>query len=185
MKLFRKRSGSARLLTLAASLVFGVGALTAAGVVKVPAANATTLPVVTICLKDAPSYCADVKSNNNAVNETVWIWSHGGDDLWYEVATPCGDGGCACPDTDCIEFEDVANPALCISATPSENATLQNCQLAAGGSLGASWVHLGDGLRNAFWTNQYLSVEGPLYNGDPMFVAYLGQPNLWYSWIGP
>jgi hypothetical protein len=183
MKLFRKRPSRARLLALAASVVFGVGALTAAGVVEVPAANA--LPVVTICLKYSPSYCADVKSNHNASGETVWIWSHGGDDLWYEVPSPCGDFGCSCPDTSCVEFEDVANPSLCISATPTGNATLQGCQLADGGTLGASWIQIGDGLRNAFWTNQYLTVEGPLYNGDPMFVQYLGQANCWYSWIGP
>jgi hypothetical protein len=141
------------------------------------ASPASASPEVTICLKYASSYCADVKNSYDVSGQTIWLYqpSAGAKDYhWYEV--PYG----SCGISYCYMFKDVQNTSLCLGASSNAYAVLTSC-----GIERAAWIKNGTHLRNFFWAED-LSVEGPLYNGDPLFVSPTvpGGTNTWQQWTG-
>jgi hypothetical protein len=142
------------------------------------ATPASAAPEITICLKYASSYCADVKNSYDVSGQTIWLYqpSAGAKDYhWYEYVVDCG------LSNYCYEFVDVQNTSLCLGASSDQRAVLTSC-----GIQRSEWVVTGTThLRNFFWAED-LTVQGPLYNGDPLFV-YPKQPggtNLWQQWTG-
>lgn len=90
-------------------------------------ATASAAPVVTIHLRNAPSYCVDVKDGH----DTLATWygctvARASDDHWYELsASDCLPFGCGCR-ANCFKFEDVRHPSLCLglSVTQRDNSGL-------------------------------------------------------------
>jgi hypothetical protein len=162
--------------------------------VSVGTANpAFAAPVVTVCLTNSPSFCADVKDSNNVSGQPVWLYRpiDGAKDYhWYEVPTPCNDNFCLCPVSNCLEFEDVQNPNLCMALSSNlYGVSLINCHLAdgTGGTARAAWIQIGNNLENYFLlTSHDLSVNGPLYSGRYLYVAPHVNPggNVWQQWSG-
>ena len=105
-----------------------------AGVSVVTADPASADPVVTICLTNAPSFCADVKNSVNTSGQPIWLYrpQDGAKDYhWIEVSVPCGDTVCLCPVSNCVEFEDAQNINLCLAASPTGSSVeLIGCELA-------------------------------------------------------
>ena len=142
--------------------------------------SARRVPVVTICLTYARSWCADVAHDRNVSGEPVWIWNARGarDDHWYVV-------GVACPDpigqgTNCVQFADVRNPALCIGIVNNRNAVLQSCSAYA-----SEWFQESNaGPHYIRWANaqEYLTASRP-GNGQPIFMNYLHAGG-WQQWSG-
>lgn len=164
-----------------------------AGVSLATAGPASAAPVVTVCLTNAPGYCADVKDSKNVSGQPVWLYraSDGAKDYhWIEVVPPCSDLDCLCPMTNCIMFEDAQNPGLCMGLSSNlYGVSLMNCHLAdgTGGTARAAWVQLGNNLENFFLATQHdLSVNGPLYSGRYLYVAPHVSPggNVWQQWSG-
>ena len=154
----------------------------------VPAVSAKPdTPVVNICLTESRSYCADVKSNDNVAGETVWIWADGADDRWYESQVICEDYSCPCPDVSCFMFQNAENTSVCLGANPGTGyAELMGCYDITDFSTFAMWYEIGDHLENSGHANGYeLTVQGPLYSGDPMLIFPYGYSGFWYQWSGP
>jgi hypothetical protein len=183
-----------KLISLAAGLVVTCG--TFAGVTMATAGPASASPVITICLTNASAFCADVKDSDNVSGQPIWLYrpQDGAKDYhWYEVPSYCPTMGsatfCACPDQNCILFEDVQNPSLCLAATPTgAGIELINCQYDQGGTARAEWVQLGNKLENEFQGGTgFLTVTGPLFSGRYLYtdppVASGG--NEWQQWSGP
>jgi hypothetical protein len=187
MAIPRRSRRRSRLLVSVMTCLAVTAALFAASTVG-PTTKAFAAPLITICLTESSSYCVDVKSNDNTSGEEVWIWSHGGDDHWYEIPLGCpSQYECipACSVSDCLIFQDAENTSLCLAASQTEGADLISCQLAEGGTARAAWVQVGTHLVNVFWGPNQLMVEGPLYNGDPLLVQPYGAQGGWYQWTGP
>ena len=141
-------------------------------------ARHVNFPIVRICLTYSSSWCADVAHDRNVSGEPVWIWNARGarDDHWLVV-------GGACPDpigqgTNCVQFADVRNPALCIGIVNNRNAVLQSCSAYA-----SEWFQESNaGPHYIRWANaqEYLTASGP-GNGQPIFMNYLHAGG-WQQW---
>lgn len=179
------------LIPLVISLLVACGVLAGVGVVTASPASAD--PVVTICLTNARSFCADVKNSNNTSNASIWLYrpQDGAKDYkWLEVPVPCTVFTCICDSADCISFEDVQSPTLCLAASPTGTSVqLINCHIAdgEGGTARAAWIHIGNNLENFFLgTNHDLTVNGPLFSGRYLYAAQHVSPGgaLWQQWSG-
>jgi hypothetical protein len=187
MSLFwRRLSGLRSLLLLTSAVMLAVGVMTT-GIAPGTASPASAAPVVTICLKNSPSFCADVKNSRDVSGQPVWLYrrSAATDFHWYEVVPPCA-FSCqpGCSFTACVEFEDVQNPSLCLAASASEWGDLIACHFEEGGTGRAVWIPNGNKLRNNFWTAANLSVRGPLKNGRLTFVTTVTGSGIWQAWTG-
>jgi hypothetical protein len=179
------------LIPLLLSLLAACGVFAGIGVVTARPASAA--PVVTVCLTNAPGFCADVKNSVNTSGQPIWLYrpQDGAKDYhWFEVPVPCTVFTCLCDNADCISFEDVQNPTLCLAASPTGSGVqLINCHIAdgMGGTARAAWIHIGNNLENFFLaTNHDLSVTGPLFSGRYLYVAQHVSPggNVWQQWSG-
>jgi hypothetical protein len=171
-----------------------VAAAAVTGVAIATAAPAFATPVVTICLTNAPSFCADVEDSDNVANQPIWLYqpSAGAKDYkWYEVPVPCSASYCLCDGVGCVEFEDVQNPNLCLGISNNLAAiTLIGCELTEGGTGRAAWTTAVGShyLVNYFLGNPrgYLAVNGSLFNGRYLYPSEYSAPGgaVWEQWSG-
>jgi hypothetical protein len=179
-----------RLTALASSLAFSTlavlplasqaSAATAAAATSARpvAARAVAAPAAptprTVCLKNAPSQCADVKDSSNTIGTRVWLYAKSGakDDLWLEIPYDCVIAG-----NNCFQLQDAQDPRLCMAADGAHGAevTLQACEddgswynqggnklgngaygqagdLAANGSATKDYVYANNGATWLQWT---------------------------------
>jgi hypothetical protein len=141
-------------------------------------------PVVTIYLTNAPSYCADVKDDNNTPGTTVWLYqcSQSKMDRWLEFSgLECGTGG----QYICDEFVDAANYNVCLGLNAARYAILVNCgPNGAGDPADGLWIpNSGNNLRNFEW-----ATLGDLAAPTTTPTARLYGENLseggWHQWSG-
>jgi hypothetical protein len=163
-----------------------------AGVSLGTAKPASAAPEITICLTNAPQFCADVQNGDNASGTPIWLYrpQDGATDYhWLEVPVPCGLSGCipACTVANCISFEDAQDPGLCLAASQSQGAELISCEIPIGGTARALWIQNGTHLRNVFWNAEDLTVSGPLYDKRYLYEALTtgSGGNEWQQWTGP
>jgi hypothetical protein len=146
-----------------------------------PAAAAAVrpdVPVVTICLTYARSFCADVKNARNVSGQPIWLFKASGakDYHFYDVNVNCpltGVPGCA-------EFVDVKNTALCIGVRNNRNVVLLGCN-----AFAAEWVQVAQGVHYIHWANQveYLTVSSPV--NRKLLTINFKHAGGWQQWTGP
>jgi len=178
-----------RLVRIVASILL-VGGVTSGAIAT--AGPALAQPQITLCLTNARQYCADVKDSTNRVGEPIWLYTQaaGAHDFhWIEVES--GGFGVCPDDAVCYSFEVPATAdgsPLCLGAgnvNGELDAELVYCRFSQGGSGPALWIEDGNWLRNVAYGPEQLSVWGPLYNGDLLYLTY-GPPGgaLWQQWSG-
>lgn len=146
------------------------------------------LPVVTIHLAHAPSYCVDVKNSKNVANATLWLYScsQSKSDHWYELnGVACGPAGGSCD-----VFLDTKNDSLCLGLNAAKNAVLLgNCHTAAGPPALGTWVPgvlPPNGLRNENWGPAGELATPTDKSGERLYGADLtgGCGGCWANWSG-
>jgi hypothetical protein len=129
--------------SVVASVLLACGLLAGIGVAA--AGPASALPEISICLTNAPTYCADVKDANNTPGASIWLWrtSDGANDYkWLEWQVPCTDSICICEASSCLEFQDAQDPGQCLGTNQAGNAIiLLGCQTLQGGTPRAAWIY--------------------------------------------
>jgi hypothetical protein len=162
-----------------------------AGVGLGTAKPAFAAPEITICLTNAPQFCADVQNGSNTSGTPIWLYrpQDGASDYqWLEVPVSCGIIQCveACAVANCIAFEDAQSPGLCLAESPSQGTELISCQISEGGTQRALWIQNGTHLRNVY-SGYDLTVTGPLYDKRYLYEApTVGSGgNEWQQWSGP
>jgi hypothetical protein len=141
-------------------------------------ATAAAAPVVVIHLKNASSYCADIKDGHDTGGNAVWLYSCSGasDDHFYEVPSPGNVIASPCQgDPDCYEFQDVRNTSLCLGLSNTGYADIRACD-----NQYADWIEIGTVLRNDGWAYDLFAQT------DSNESAMAGNPNGvdWYQWSG-
>jgi hypothetical protein len=194
MPLFLRRlRRPVRLLPRVATLVL-IAVLAALGTVVVTAQPASAAPAVppqriTLCLANAPEFCADVKNSVNQSGTPIWLYrarTGAKDYLWYYERPTCG-VACIpeCALTVCVAFVDVQNTNLCLAAAATQGTELIACHLLEGGTARALWKPIGNHFRNVFWVGLDLTVSGPLQDKRYLYVAHSVAPgtNAWQAWV--
>ena len=143
---------------------------------------------VTLCLANAPQFCADVKNSVNQSGTPIWLYRPGTgakDYKWYLQRPTCG-VACIpeCAVTICYAFVDVQNTDLCLAASANRGTELISCHLLEGGTARALWKPIGNHFRNVFWVGQDLSVNGPLQDKRYLYVSpsVASGTNVWQAW---
>jgi hypothetical protein len=189
MGYFRRCINSLRSPARLTSCLILTVAVLSTGVALGTASPASAAPEITICLKNSPSFCVDVKDSRDVSGQPVWLYSRSSanDYHWFEVPVPCGSMSClpGCDNTSCIAFEDVQKPSLCLAASASEGVDLIPCQLPFGGTARAAWINSpATKIRNYFWIGANLGVNGPLANKNALFVTPSSGGPIWNQWTG-
>jgi hypothetical protein len=189
MNSFLRGRGRGRLrqfFLLTSSLTLAISVLSADVAMANPSANS---PEITICLKNATSYCADIEGAHNASGATVYLYnkSFSRDYHWYEVPVPCTSFLCqpGCGNASCFAFEDAQDTSLCLAAGVPEtgSAELISCDIGLGGTPRATWIQDGNEIRNLFYAPGLLATGEP-QSGQRLYVQNLSQ-GLWQAWTGP
>ena len=171
-----------------------VAVLAALGTVVVTAqpasAAAPAVPPqrVTLCLANAPEFCADVKNSVNTSGTPIWLYrarTGAKDYKWYLERPTCG-VACIpeCANTICYAFVDVQNTDQCLAASANRGTELIACHILEGGTARALWKPIGNHFRNVFWVAQDLSVNGPLQDKRYLYVtpSVPSGGNVWQAW---
>ena len=178
------------LILLVMSFLVACGVVAAVNVGT--AGSASAQPDITLCLTNAPTFCADVKNANNTSGASILLYrpQDGAKDYhWLAVPINCTDAYCLCPTVDCVAFEDAQNPNLCLGVAQSLRAVvLVGCEILndQGGTQRAAWYYLGGNN----WANRdmgaqgLLTVNGPLADGRYLFPAPHVNPGgaTWQQW---
>lgn len=178
------------LILLVMSFLVACGVVAAVNVGT--AGPASAQPDITLCLTNAPTFCADVKNANNTSGASILLYrpQDGAKDYhWLAVPINCTDAYCLCPTVDCVAFEDAQNPNLCLGVAQSLRAVvLVGCEILndQGGTQRAAWYYLGGNN----WANRdmgaqgLLTVNGPLADGRYLFPAPHVNPGgaTWQQW---
>jgi hypothetical protein len=156
------------------------------------AGPASADPNITLCLTNAPAFCADVKDSNNTSGTPIWLYrpKDGAKDYhWVVEPLDCTDATCLCPEEDCVEFEDAQNTNLCLAVTAGNTGiSLIGCELAheQGGTGRAAWYSLGGNnwANQSLGVNGLLTVSGPLADGRYLYPGHHVSPggNVWQQW---
>jgi hypothetical protein len=190
----RRSRGRRRLAVFAASVAITTMSafLSAGGAAAAPAAPLIPdTPNVTIFLKNSPSFCADIKNDNNHAGATIWLYkcSQSKSDHWYEIdGVDCGTTG----QFICSYFIDVQNygaNSVCLGMTGARNVVLQTCGNNGNEYLTSElWIQ-DTGSENG-WRNYNWGPSGDLAVAsntatDPLFGVDAGGGGgcqCWYRW---
>jgi hypothetical protein len=150
-------------------MVLAAGMLTT-GLAAATASPASAASEITVCLKNAPKWCADVRNNSNTAGTRIWLWSNGSDDKWIETTNV------SCVAGVCFNLEDAQNTSLCLTATGTNGAEikLEKCNNAG------SWYNEGGNmLGNGFYGANGSLIANAAGQGDYLYSSRTGA---WHQW---
>jgi hypothetical protein len=173
-----------RVLILLAAAALAASSVLAGATVSA-AAPASAQPQVTICLTNAPQFCADVKDSVNQLSQPIWLWRpvDGAHDYhWVRGTVNCsgGQGGL------CTIFKDAQDQSLCLEGpgVTGHGVFLGNC-----GAPESQWFTACPQYGNRMTSvndpvGGLLSVNGPLYDGRYLYATSCIAPGgaVWQSW---